>query len=55
MLVILPDPTARRCPRHRDEYLTDSLPCPRCEGERLGHELVARLRRTLDEALAGAR
>jgi hypothetical protein len=52
MLVILPDPTTRRCPRHRDELLTDSIPCIRCEGERLSAETVASLQRALAEVFA---
>lgn len=52
MLIILPDPTTRRCPRHRDELMTDSVPCIRCEGERIAEEFAASIERHVKDAFA---
>jgi hypothetical protein len=50
-LIILPDPTTRRCPVHRDNLMTDSRPCLSCEGKRMVDEILERATQSLREAL----
>lgn len=44
LVVFVPDPTTRPCPKHGD-LMTDSMPCGRCHAEALIEDLMSDIER----------